>query len=124
MPNNFPLIVVAMEETAMRAGPTINLNPMARTAIRAPHATILDWDAMKRPVKQTNERLEKKKEKEVMVHRSVTLHSNYLTNSPKLNMAMPSPPSDKSDIDLSIIIGSFKFHLQWIQLDYLVNDQV
>lgn len=59
-----------------------------------------------------------------MVHRSVTLHTNYLMNSPKLNMAMPSPPSDKIDIDLSIIIGSFKFHLQWIQLDYLVNDQV
>lgn len=58
--NNFPLIKIAKEETAIRAGPTINLNPMAKAAIRAPHATILDWDAMKRPVMRTNERSETK----------------------------------------------------------------
>lgn len=51
MLNNLPLIPIAKEDTAIRAGPTKNLAPMAKAAFWAPHAMILGCNAMKRPVK-------------------------------------------------------------------------
>lgn len=49
MLSNAPLIPMAYEEIAIRAGPTMNLNPSDRNIIRIPQAINLDWDAMKRP---------------------------------------------------------------------------
>lgn len=47
-----PLSPVAVEDTAIRAGPIRNFIAMATKAIRVPHAIMLTLDAMKRPVKR------------------------------------------------------------------------
>lgn len=49
-----PFSPVAVEDTAIRAGPIRNFIAMATNAIRVPHAIMLTRDAMKRPVKKSN----------------------------------------------------------------------
>jgi hypothetical protein len=39
-----------MEATAIRAGPTRNLSPIATIVILDPHAMILEFDAINKPV--------------------------------------------------------------------------
>ena len=46
-----PLRPVAVEDAAIKAGPSRNFIPMAKIAIRVPHAIMLGRDAIKRPVK-------------------------------------------------------------------------
>lgn len=46
-----PLSPVAVEDAAIKAGPSRNFIPMAKIAIRVPHAIMLGRDAIKRPVK-------------------------------------------------------------------------
>lgn len=103
-----------MEDIAIRAGPTTNFIAMANTAIRVPHAIMLARDAMKRPVR---------KFEEVwilyifffLLQFTICGREILVVSLPKLNIAIPSPPSDKIDIDRSIIVGNSTPHLQQVK---------
>jgi hypothetical protein len=100
----------AMEAAAMTAGPATNRTPIAMAASLFPHAMILGCSAMNRPgttgaraavqsshcsgCSRTRERVQ------------VEQHT------PRLNMAIPRPASDRIEIDRAMIAGISMPHLK------------
>nr|CAB3451058.1 unnamed protein product [Digitaria exilis] len=79
----------AKDAAAITAGPVRKRTAMANVATLFPHAMIRGCSAMNSPA-----------------------HTTGGWYRPRLNMAIPSPASDRMEMDFRTIAGISKFHLQ------------
>ena len=114
--NDLPRNPTAMEHPAITTGPTTNLIAMANKAFRVPHASIPVCEAMKRPRETAKNRKFSSNKCKLTSFLKMIYFTVY---SPKLNIAIPSPPSDSTVIDLSTILGSCSPHLHPIQFLFI-----
>lgn len=108
MCNRTPLNPTAIEAAAITAGPVRNLTAIANDATEFPQAMIFGCNAINKPAIPLKEFIFGF----IFDHMINISSKNQSVNSPRLNIAIPRPASDRIDMERAIIAGISTFHLQ------------